>query len=254
MTAAAKTSKRTRASAVVELVILLPVFLLIIYAMMYVGELSLYKQRTHFGGEYAMDASGDQSEDRAVRGTVTDQFYAGSIGKLALIERAADPPEIPQPGEIQDLFDEMTQPIYSTYATGRYVFSGGQLRFIVDTHQSQKLSRDGKYVMKYGLKDDNIPELTTELLQAWAERHRVELTYSYAPDYISIGRWPLEAVDLSTALQSVVRTDKTREVTGAPPGMTHQIDTVTGNHLMPSSGELPNYPDFSGDEPFWEPN
>ncbi len=249
-----RTATRRRASAVVELVVLLPVFLLIIFAMMYVGELALYKERTHFGGEYAMDARGDQSEDRAVRGTVTDQFYPSLIGQLALIERSPDPPEIPEPGEIQDLFEEMTQPVYSTYATGRYVFSGGQLRFIVDTHQSQKLSRDGKYVTKYGLKDDNIPELTTELLQGWAERHRVELTYSYAPDYISIGRWPLDAVDLSTAFQSVVRTDKTREVTGAPPGMTHQIDTVTGNAHMPSSDQLPHYPDFGGDEPFWEPN
>lgn len=254
MSAIRTTGKPTRASAVVELLILLPVFLLIIFAMMYVGELSIFKERSHFGGQYAMDAQGDQSEARAVRGAVSEEFYPNRTGELTVAEVAAESEDIPEAGEIRAMFDEMSQPVYSVRATGRYVFSGGRLRFVVRTHQSKRLSADGRYAATYSLRDDNVPELCTELAQGWAVRNRVELTYSYSPDYLRIGKWPLEAADLSTKFQSVVRGEKKREVTNPPGGMDHQVDTLTGNSRMPRSGQLPDCPDFGGDEAFWEPD
>lgn len=241
-------------SAAVELLILMPVFLLIIFAMLYAGQLSLFKLRTNFGGQYALDAADSQSEDPADRGEVSDQFYPSPVGRLTVTEDLADPPEMPEAGEIREMFDEMSEVIYATVATGRYVFSGGQLRFIVTTHQSQRLSSDGRYVAAYRLRENSVPELATQLAQGWAERSRVDLTYSYAPDYIRVGRWPLEAVDVSTTFQSAERTGAHRQVAVPPAGMNHGIDAVTSDNDMRDSGRLPDYPDFGGDRPFWEPN
>ena len=245
---------RPRGSAAVELVILLPVMLLIIFAMMYVGWLSLHKERMHFGGQYAMDAKGDQSEPGAVRGDVTDQFYPGAEGELTVTESLANPANIPETGEVREMFDEMCQVVYSTVATGQYIFSGNSLRFVVTTRTSRTLSSDGRYVQDYHLLDDHIPELTTEHLQGWAERNRVEMLHAYRPSYIDVGRWPLDEVELSTEFQSVIRANKKREVTDPPGGSDHRIDALTGHAHMRNSGELPHYPEFSGDEPFWRPN
>jgi len=245
---------RSRGTAAVELVILLPVILLIILAMMYLGRLSLHKERMHFGGEYAMDAKGDQSEPGAVRGDVTDQFYPSTEGELTVTENLADPAEIPETGEVREMFDEMCQIVHSTVATGQYVFAGGQLQFVVTTHTSETLSSDGQYIERYHLLDNHIPELATGELQYWAERSRVEMQHAYRPDYINIGRWPLDEVELSTEFQSAIRAKKKREVADPPGGSSHWIDAVTGHADMTSSGELPHYPEFSGDEPFWRPN
>jgi hypothetical protein len=249
-------STRTRrASATIELLVLLPVLVLILFAMLYLGELSVYKTRAQFGAEYALDAEGDQSEQRAVRGEVTDLLYPNRIGELTVIETEAEPAEVPEPGEIRDLFDDMCQPIYSTTAVGRYVIgSDGRLRFIVTTQQNRSLGADGRYVERYDLQDDHIPDLCTELLQGWMERRTAELTYSYAPEYIDLRRWALEPADLPGSLKTCVRLDRIREVTDPPPGMNHQVDTLTTNPNLSQAGQLPHYPDFSGDETFWEAN
>ena len=247
-------SRRRRASAAVEFIVLLPVYLLIIFAMMYVGELSVFEGRTHYAGEYAMDTGGDQSEERAVRGTVTDLLYPNKVGELELTEAAPAESDMPLNGEVAEMFDEMCQAVYSTTASGRYVFDGSGLRFVVTTHQSKRLSQDGRYVAKYRLREDNIPALYTELAQGWAHRNRVDLNYAYSPDYIQIGKWPLEEVELPTTYQSAVRGTKRREVAVPPAGMNHAIDTLTGNPSMSRAGRLPHYPEFSGDEAFWEPN
>jgi hypothetical protein len=245
---------RRRGSAAVELIILLPVCLLILLAMMYVGELSVFETQTHVGAGYAMVEPGDQSELGALRGTISEMLYPNQVGELTVAEYSPDPADTPEPGEIRDVFDEMSTPLYSTYAVGRYVFENGQLRFVVSTHQSEGLSKDGKYVASYNLRDDHIPELSTDLLQGWVIRNQVDMTYTYSPDYISIGRWPLEPVDLTNTLMSDVRADKKREVADPPPGMKHQIDAVTESGNMADSGQLPHYPDFWGDQAFWEPN
>ncbi len=244
-------SPSSRGSAVVELLIILPILLLIIFAMLYIGELILYKGRMNFGGEYAMDAPGDQSEQPARRGIISDQFYTNPVGELTVIEQAPEFADFPESGELREMFDLMSEIIYSTVATGRYVFSGGQLQFVVQTRQSRRLSRDGQYVERYGLRNDNIPELATDLVQDWQLRNRVDMTYSYNPDYIRVGQYPLEAIDFSSAFQSTIRTEEQREVTNPPAGMKHQIDAVTGSNNMRSAGRLPHYPDFSGDQPFW---
>jgi len=245
---------RLRGSAAVELIILLPVMLLIIFAMMYVGRLSLHKERMHFGGEYAMDAQGDQSEEGPISGDVTGQFYPSAEGELTVTETSANPADIPEAGEVREMFDDMSQVVYSTVATGQYVFTGSGLQFVVTTREVQSLSSDGQYVQAHRLLDDHIPEMSTELAQGWAERNRVEMQHAYHPDYIDVGRWPLDAVELSTEFQSTIRGDKKREVTNPPAGDNHQVDSVTGHTDMTRSGELPHYPDFAGDEPFWEPN
>jgi len=242
------------ATAAVEFLVLLPVMVLMLFGMMYVGELTVFKERTHFGGQYAMDAKGNQSESQSVRGTITDLLYSNLVGKLAVSERAATSAQIPEPGEIPDMFEEMCRPVNAVRATGRYVFTGGKLKFVVTTRESDELSPEGKYINRYALREDNIPELTTEMLQGWAERNRVDLAYDYEPYYISIGKWPLEAVGLATGFQSAVRAGKTREVTDPPSGMSHTIETVTANPQMSDAGQLPDYPDFGGDEQFWEPN
>jgi len=254
MSAMGMRPKSTRATSVVELLVLLPVLLLVLFAMLYVGQLSLYKERTHFGGEYAIDATGDQSENAADQGTVTQLLYPSPVGELTVVEQPAQPAEIPVTGEIREMLDEMCQPIYSTTASGHYVFSGGQLRFVVTTHQDQHLTADGQYVTANRLRDDNVPELCSDLLQAWIERNRVDLTYTYTPDYIRLGRWALDVVDLTTRLQSVVRTDAKREVRNPPAGMKHQIEAVTTGNYMKSPGHVPDYPDFGGDERFWKSN
>ena len=246
--------QHTRGSAAVELVILLPVMLLIIMAMMYAGQLSLHKGRMHFGGEFAMDASGDQSEAGPIRGDVTEQFYPLTDGELTVVEGPADPADIPEAGEVREMFEDMSEVVHSTVAVGQYVFTSSGLRFVITTHSSTTLSADGKYVESHRLLEDHIPELATEQVEGWIERNRVELQHAYHPDFIDVGRWPLDEVELSTEFQSTVRGDKKREVTNPPGGTNHWADTLTGHTQMMNPGQLPHYPEFTGDEPFWEPN
>jgi len=254
MSATRPTRHGSRGSAAVELVVFLPVALLVLFAMLYVGQLSLYRGRTHFGGEFAVDAEGDQSEAGALRGTVTETFYPGHLGELTVDETDPVPADVPETGELHEMFDDMCEVIYSTVAVGRYVISGGQVEFVVTTHQSATLSRDGQYVVGHGLRDDNVPELCTDLVQGWQLRRKADLTYAYQPDYIRVGRWPLDAVELSSVFQSSIRGDEMREVAHPPSGMNHPIDGVTTDSDMLDAGQLPHYPDFLGDEPFWEPN
>ncbi|MFW6158338.1 MAG: TadE family protein, partial [Planctomycetota bacterium] len=190
-----------RGSAAVEFLILFPVLLLVIIAMLYLGDLSQFLLHTHFGADYAMHAAGDQSEAKADRGTITSLLFPNPIGALTVAERPLPDGDLPRAGELRDMFDEMSEPIYSVRATGRYVLQDGQLRFIVHTHQDEALSAEGRYVQRYGLRDDQIPELTTGLTQGWAHRQRVDLDYAYEPDYIRVGKWPLEAVDLSARFE-----------------------------------------------------
>lgn len=243
-----------RGSATVELLVILPVLLLVIFAMMYVGELSIFKARTHYGGQYAMDASGDQSEEAAVRGVVTEKFYDNRIGELTVVERPSQPDGFPADGELRELFDDMSRITTSVHAIGRYVLDGGELRFVVTTNESQSMSREGRYIAAYELRDRNIPELCTDLVQGWQHQHLVQLTYFYSPGYIRIGQWPLDPVELSAQFQSAVRGDVAREVADPPAGLNHVIEAVTTDMRMPNPGRPRGYPDFSGDEAFWEPN
>lgn len=249
-----ESGRRSRGSAAVELVILLPILLLIIVAMMYMGQLSLHQERMHFGGEFAIDAGGDQSEAGPIHGDVTEQFYPFTDGELTVVEGPADPAEIPQIGEVREMFEDMCEIVYSTVAIGQYVFTPSGLQFVVTTHTSNALSADGQYVQGHRLLEDHIPELTTEQAEDWITRSRVELQHAYHPDFIDVGRWPLDEVGLSAELQSAVRDEKKREVTNPPGGTNHWADTLTGHTQMMNPGQLPHYPEFTGDEPFWEPN
>lgn len=242
-------SHRTRASAVVELLILLPVVLLILIALMYFGQASLFRGRLNFAAEYAMDTPGDQSETPDAPETVSQIFYPTPVGKLTVTEYAPDPSECPTTGELRQMFEDMVQPIYSTYAVGRYVLANGQLQFVVSTHQSSYLSQDGQFVLSAGLLNGNIPELTQQEMQDWQVRNRVEMTYSFKPEYVSIGRWALEPEDLTLEYQSTVRTDKVRE---AAQLKLDDVDALTGNPNMTDRGQLPRAnPLYSTAMRFW---
>lgn len=246
--------KLNRGSSIVEMLVLMPVILLVLLAMYYLGELTVFKGRTHFAGMYAMDEAGSQNELGAERGTLSTTFYPRNVGELTATEYAPAESEIPGPGEIDDIFDFMTTPVYSTYATGRYVMSGGRLQFVVETSQSSRLSRDGNYVNAYGLNSSNVPQLAYNTMVDWQVRNRIDLLFHYAPAYVQVGKYPLDPLDITTSFQSTIRGIRDREVTNPTGGMSHQIETVTDDQDMVNPGTLQHYPDFSGDEPFWEPN
>lgn len=245
---------RSRGSAAVEFLIIFPVLLLIIIGMMFLGDLGHYLLHTHFGSDYAIHTYEDQSEDAAFRGTITELLFPTRAGHLTVEETRPANSEIPQSGEIRQMFDEMVEPLYSTRAVGRYVLEDGQLRFVVDTHQSERLSAEGRYIRQHSLQEDQIPRLTTDILQGWAHRSRVDLRHTYTPEYIRMGRWTLEPVALRTRLESAVRNNAMQREVTPPPGMNHAIEQLTSYYLMPNSGRMPHFPHFGGDAAFWEPN
>jgi hypothetical protein len=231
---------------------MLPVFLLIIVAMMYLGQMSLYRLRTELGGGYAVEASGDQSEAGAARGEISDQLYPSPVGQLTVSEQQLE--DIPDAGEMRVAFEDMVEPTTTQSASGRYVIDPvtGQLRFEISTHTNTRRFRN----VPTELFDDNVPELATHELSGWAHRRRASLTYSYDPDYLRIGKeeWRLDAIEVKSQVQSVARGDKQREVTSGAPGVNHPIDEITDHSLMRNNGRAPHFPDFGGDQAFWEPN
>jgi hypothetical protein len=241
--------RRRRGSAVVELVVMLPVFLLILVGMMYLGEMSLFRQRTEYGGEYAVDAPGDQSEAAAARGPVSEQFYPSPIGELTVTEQQLA--DVPEEGEIREAFEDMIEPTTTHSASGRYVIGpDGKLRFVVTTHSHTRRFRH----VPPELFDDHVPELVTDVESGWAHRRRADLVYSYDPDYLRMGDWNLDPVEVKTQVQAVTRGEKKREVAVPEPGQNHPIDAITDHRLMRDHGRVPHYPDFHGDQAFWQPN
>lgn len=245
---------RRRGAAMVEFLVLLLPLMLVVFGMAYIGQLGILRGRENFAGQLAMDTPGDQSERPGGNGTVRTTLYPETDGDLTVVEGAPSPSIIPGNNEIREMFDEMTEPVYSTYATGSYQLVGDHIEFVVQTHQSSRLSRDGHYVQSYRLQDNFIPEMASDLSVGWVRRNRVETTYQYHPAYLSMKELEFQTVDMKTVYQSTVRDERQRSVTNVGAGLHHPIEEVTGGRYMPNPGVLPHYPDFSGDQDFWESN
>ena len=240
-------NRNCRGNSLVELALLVPIYVLIISGALLFGEMGLVMMQSHEVNEFAAFQPGDQSEAAGLAdsGILKASFLTPYEGELDLREGAVG--DVPSLGEVDDLFEEMMQEQYSTTARGRYTFEGGRLTFKISTSTNSWRLQDAKYVERYDLLRDNIPELVTETLNNYMDRDRVQTSYNFIPKYLTWSKFELEGARLSTEYQTARRLSRLREV---------QPASTPVQRLAPllGVGGIPHFPDSDATLPFWRPN
>ena len=245
--------RRCRGNSLVELVLLVPLYVLIIAGALLLGELALVKMQSHEANEYAAYQSGDQSESDGLRqsGPMKATYWPPYLGTLDL--REGEIGQVPSQDEIGELLEKMTELAYAAVAHGSYVFENGELRFKITTSQNRWRSQEGERVLKLRLLEGNVPKLSEDTLTDYMDRNRVDTSFNFAPDYLTWSRFGLEGADVQTRYQASRRLDLVREVDrrfGAPNAPIEKLTPRFGD----GPGTLPDYPSFMDTKEFWKPN
>jgi len=238
--------RNCRGNSLVELVLLVPIYVLIIAGALLLGEMGLVMIQSHEANEYAAFQPGDQSEAAGLAdsGILKANFLTPYEGELDLREDAIG--DVPGPSEVEDLFEEMMKEQYWTTAHGSYTFQGGRLVFKISTSTHRWRMQDAKYVERYDLLGDNIPELVTGTLEEYMDRDHVQTSYNFMPKYLTWSRFGLEGAKVRTEYQTARRLNLLREV--QPPSTPVQrLAPILG------AGGIPHFPDSDATQPFWEP-
>ena len=246
-------AQHRRGNALVELVLLVPLYVLIIAGALLLGEIALVQMQSHEANEYAALEPGDQSESAGLResGPMKATFWDRYLGSLDLAEISEGPS--PSTGEIEELLEEMTTLQYSTSAYGSFSFVDGRLQYTVTTSQHSWRRWEGNYVLSHGLLEDGTPQLIHDTLADYMDRNRVQTVYNFAPDYLTWSKFELEGAAIPTGYQTARRGGLVREVDrsfGAPNAPIERLTPRFGD----GSGVMEDFPNFMSSDSFWDPN
>jgi hypothetical protein len=231
---------RNRGNALAELVLLLPLYVLIIFGLIYIGDLTGIRTRLQPAVEQTAARPGTVSED-AMEGQL---FSLYPEGDLALEEDPLEP--FPPPGELARMIDYLADPPERHWAAGSWVFRDGRLEPVIDTGSS---TRPAELSDRHT--DDNEPELLEETMRGYMHEASARGRFSYYPGYIHI--YPFELFrsgnphadeELGRRLEArhraFARGDLERSVEGDGHG--HPIEPLV--EMMPEGQPMPDYPEF----------
>jgi len=260
----------------VELVLLIPLYLLILFGAYYLTRARLIQGNGYFASRYAGFEPGSQDES-GTPGVISEAFYPNYEGTLYVSEDLLaglvydldddnDTREIPIDEEIRRMLEDWTEEDVRPWARGEYVIEGGQLVFRIITGVSISMPWQGQYVINQRLLEDSVPELTEGQLQEWMWRNRVRVRYVYGPTgmieaVLTMPVAPGEPegeedwnVTVETIFQAAVRGEKTRELElSSGTSYHHAIESFTPQ-FNDGPGTEPHYPDFGGAREFDQPN
>jgi len=245
--------KRTRdGNALAELVLLLPLYVLIVLGMLFIGDLTGIRTRLQPTAEQAAARPGTVSESALQR----QEFSLYAEGSLSIEEDAPKP--FPPPGEVSRIIDYLADPPAETRAHGYWEFRNGRLVPVVRTSTYRRPAELSRFYS-----DDHEGDLLEETLRGYMHEAAARARFSYYPGYIHV--YPFELYkertsgndsdfpgELEAGHTALARGSLERDVDFT--GRNHPIETIV--QMMPEGQPMPDYPDFMTTYPrdLWLPD
>ncbi|NQT21526.1 MAG: pilus assembly protein [Planctomycetes bacterium] len=241
--------KHNKGNSLVELVLLVPLYLLILLGMLCIGDLTGIRTRLRSAAEQAAALPYAPLDTSAVEAQLFSLYPEGDLVELTLDE--GTPAPFPPPGEIRRIIEILVDPPGKPWASGSWEFVDGELVPVVTTGQSQRPAQLADRHL-----DDDEPDLLETTMQDYMHEVSAKARFSYDPDYIRIGP-PLNlnpitlGQDLTARQTTCARGDLEREVAGDGSG--HPIEPLV--ELMPNGRPMPHFPGFMQyHRSFWRPD
>jgi len=224
--------KENQANALVELVILLPLYVLILLGLIYIGDLSGIRTRLQPTAEQAAICTQDISA-----ATLEEQMFSlYPEGNLTLIEKS-DKGSFPPSGEIRYILEYLADPPQRPWASGSWQIQGGQLVPVIHTgyHTGTGDARARNLI------DDTEPELLEQTMEGYMNEVSARAHFSYDAGYIQIGPVELTRLgELEAEHSADARGELERTVAGG--GYGHPTEELMEN--LPEWRPLQDYPNF----------
>jgi hypothetical protein len=245
---------RQDGTAVLELAILLPIYVMLAFGILYLGYTALVVQETSEMGYYAVMAPDSQTGE--VDGHFFDTGYEGTHSLSDETDKSdVFTGENPTSGNDEfDIHDLLTELSYTFW--GGFVLSGGKLEYEVDGGLNWK----GKRIEKWNMMDD--VDHTAWMLNGYVWRQNTGATYDYTPyflDAVNTENLLTKEVDedtewteleIETKNSAMARGDRERPFSENLQG--EVIYELTDRFPEGQGNRLPGYPDFEGSAPHWE--
>ena len=224
--------EHNRGSALAELAGLLPIYVLVILGLLYIGDLAGIRMNLQPTAEQA--AAQPDTSQASLQQEFAEYNHSGSL----TLDRAA-PEASPRPGRVAEIMHELVNPGDKPFANVSWKFVNGELIPVVDTGSRTKPRElDATYL------EDNKPELIEMTLHGMGAGYMVgessaEATYDYKPGYVV----PYEALDtqeIRAKHTALIRGTGARETEGT--AQDHPVEKLVGE--MPPRLEPQKLTDF----------
>ena len=246
----ARTTNR-RASATVEFIILLPVYLLIFLGIWYLAQVSFLRERSLEANRVAGSRQGDQSEDEDGRGEISRMLFDRSAGSLTLRERHEPFPKLPDIDRI--LYPPPPPPGDPPARERRPPSATGHTDIDLDS-----LDKDLETVIRGGRgtgpppapppppppppRDFRLMRLVQEAMGDWIIESGSRSRYRYEPEYLSLQHVSLRPVTPSANHQTMGRTGDVREIRDEEG---HHQGPQLIDRLQDGETPVPGFPRFA---------
>jgi len=223
--------KENQANALVELVILLPLYVLILLGLIYIGDLSGIRTRL----QPAVEQAAARTETVTAADVEKEMFSLYPEGELTLLEKQGKQ-SFPPPGEMRRIIDYLADPPERPWASGSWEFRNGRLVPVIHTGMWRRAAELEKKHL-----EEMKPELIESTLQDYMNEVEARAHFSYDAGYIRIGPVELSRMgELDAEHRAFARGDRERRVAGG--GYNHPIEELLAE--MGAGQPLPDYPDF----------
>jgi len=241
------TTRRTRGNALAELVILLPIYVLVILGLLYVGDLTGIRLALQPGAEQAA-ALPTTTEAELEQQSFVPYNPAGNL----TITRDSNALS-PAPGLVPELIEQMVTPDSKPEASVSWRLVNGKLVPILHTGSDRQSAELDPVHMT-----DDEPELIEDTLlgegrgdafAGFAAQVTAVLDYEYDPGYVRVGPVDLESQTPGARHTSLVRGKMQREL---DPHASNGLSTDKLIRRMPDAASFPGFRVY--DETLWLPD
>ena len=240
-------SRRNRGNALAELVILVPIYVLVILGLLYIGDLTGIRMNLQPTAEQAA-AMPATTETALEQQSFVPYNHAGNLtltrDTIALS---------PTPGLVPELIDQMVMPDSKPEASVSWEFVNGRLVPVLHTGTDTQNSE-----LKPEHLTDDEPALIEDTLlgegrgnpfAGFAAQVSAMLEYEYEPGYIRVGPVDLEGQTVGSRHTSLVRGSMQRDL---DPKASTGLSTDKLIRRMPEAESFPGFDDY--DESLWLPD
>jgi hypothetical protein len=241
-----KPEKRLAGNAMVEFVILLPLYLLLLLGVVYLGQVAFFQERSLEANRLATLMPGNQSESPRVRGVVAQSLFEPGVGQLTLTEINQ---ELPTWVDVERILYPPPRPVVtvatSATATGYTDIDLDSLQDDLETViQGQPVSPPPPPPPPSPpYRDIRLINVLHDLMRNWVQRTSSQSQYRYEPKYLSLEHVRLPPAEPSAQHRVVSRTGSAREVRG-PRG--ENLSPGLVNQLLDGRAPVTGFPYFSG--------
>ncbi|MDP6114740.1 MAG: hypothetical protein QF437_02995 [Planctomycetota bacterium] len=235
------TNINRKASALVEFLVILPVFVLLLLGLIYLGEVAILGEKSIHGSSLASFHPGDQSEGFRESGYVSNEVFQGFEGSYRVKESKET---LPEPDAIERILypppvSREKEPV-KPRARGH---TGIDLDTVFDDLETIIIGEEGSpgRAVPPPVKDAQLLEVMETQLHNWYARTRTRTEFEYEPDYLTLYRTGITPSGAGAGHTVNVRTEKVRR---ARDEQGEHLAPELINSLNDGTAPTPGYPTF----------